>query len=228
MTDDILASNIISQPSCFIRGKALFDIGLLDESLHYTMDWDLWIRLFNSGAIFHYLPEVLSVVEWDTQTKTASLSRRRYSEIFSLRRKYASVSASAKTSFSFLLEHMSQYGILRPIFSRLLNHLKRRQKMPVKRWVARGVKPALGQKDHTRLHVLLSHYGDAPVKSAQVSFSEAVERQFYIDDMEIMKSEDLTVNLPLNLMPGKTYNLYITSEGDVEQSLTSVELMKAS
>jgi len=35
----------ICQPSAFLRRKALEEIGLLDASLQYTFDYDLWIRL---------------------------------------------------------------------------------------------------------------------------------------------------------------------------------------
>jgi hypothetical protein len=35
----------ILQPAVFIRRSALFDVGLLDESLSYALDYDLWLRL---------------------------------------------------------------------------------------------------------------------------------------------------------------------------------------
>lgn len=71
----------ISQPSCFIRRKALEDAGNLNTSLHYVMDWDLWVRLYNNGATFHYLHKPLSLSRIYPGTKTGSMSIKRYQEI---------------------------------------------------------------------------------------------------------------------------------------------------
>ena len=71
----------ICQPSCFIRRQAFERIGSLNTELHYIMDWDLWTRLYLSGAKFYYLDEYLSVVRMYQGTKTASRSRRRFFEI---------------------------------------------------------------------------------------------------------------------------------------------------
>lgn len=71
----------ICQPSCFIRRQAFERIGSLNTELHYIMDWDLWTRLYISGAKFYYLDEYLSVVRMYQGTKTASRSWRRFYEI---------------------------------------------------------------------------------------------------------------------------------------------------
>jgi hypothetical protein len=72
----------ISQPSCFVRRTAFDRIGgRLNENLHYIMDWDLWTRLYHSGAKFYYLNKPLSVVRMYEGTKTSSRSWRRFFEI---------------------------------------------------------------------------------------------------------------------------------------------------
>ena len=43
---DFLSRISIHQPGVFWRRKLLDKAGLLDESLHYAMDYDLWMRLF--------------------------------------------------------------------------------------------------------------------------------------------------------------------------------------
>ncbi len=43
---DFISRNPIHQPSVFWRRKVHSDIGFLDTSLHYCMDYDLWMRLF--------------------------------------------------------------------------------------------------------------------------------------------------------------------------------------
>jgi glycosyltransferase involved in cell wall biosynthesis len=77
----ILKGDCISQPSCFVRRTAFDAIGRLNADLQYIMDWDLWTRLYHSGAKFHYLKKPLSVVRMHEGTKTASRTWRRFLEI---------------------------------------------------------------------------------------------------------------------------------------------------
>lgn len=81
ISDLIYRSNTISQPSCFIRREHLDAIGGINPSLIYTMDWDLWMRLYAHGARFHYVPEILSRVYMGNGTKTSELSVTRLLEI---------------------------------------------------------------------------------------------------------------------------------------------------
>lgn len=43
--DRLAEACVICQPTAFIRRAALEKVGLLDPTLHYCMDYDLWIRL---------------------------------------------------------------------------------------------------------------------------------------------------------------------------------------
>jgi glycosyltransferase involved in cell wall biosynthesis len=74
----------ISQPSCFIRRRAMERVGGLNTALHYTMDWDLWFRLYRAGCRFAFLDAPLSVVRVHAATKTMSRAFERYREIGSL------------------------------------------------------------------------------------------------------------------------------------------------
>jgi glycosyltransferase involved in cell wall biosynthesis len=74
----------ISQPSCFIRRRAMERVGGLNTALHYTMDWDLWFRLYRAGCRFAFLDAPLSVVRVHAATKTMSRTVDRYREIRSL------------------------------------------------------------------------------------------------------------------------------------------------
>jgi glycosyltransferase involved in cell wall biosynthesis len=38
-------ANLVPQPTAFMRREALDEVGLLDESYHLALDYDLWIRL---------------------------------------------------------------------------------------------------------------------------------------------------------------------------------------
>lgn len=97
MSPLLLRSNIISQPSCFVRREAVERIGGIDETLHYTMDWDLWVRLYVAGARFERTDDVLSMVYWGADTKTASLSVRRLGEMARIVRRHAGPWSAFKT-----------------------------------------------------------------------------------------------------------------------------------
>jgi len=43
--DNLARRCFICQPAAFIRRDAFAEVGMLDASLHYAMDYDLWIRL---------------------------------------------------------------------------------------------------------------------------------------------------------------------------------------
>lgn len=59
--DALLSLNPIPQPSVFLRRRCLELLGGLDESLHYVMDWELWIRFALAGLKAQYLQgEVLA------------------------------------------------------------------------------------------------------------------------------------------------------------------------
>lgn len=77
-------SCIICQPSCFVRRRAMERVGSLNTALHYTMDWDFWLRLYQAGCSFYFLDDMLSAVLVHPATKTASGATQRYEEIHRL------------------------------------------------------------------------------------------------------------------------------------------------
>jgi GT2 family glycosyltransferase len=95
--------NIICQPACFIRRTALTRIGGLDLSLHYTMDWDLWIRLHKSGCKFHLIDEPLAIVHDHANSKTNSGSPERFREIHKHLRQHKSLKIRMKAAYYELL-----------------------------------------------------------------------------------------------------------------------------
>jgi len=73
-------SDYIMQPTVFMRAAALREVGSLDESLHFGMDWDLWIRLACRGEAI-YLDAVIAQTREYAGTKTASGGFRRWREL---------------------------------------------------------------------------------------------------------------------------------------------------
>jgi glycosyltransferase involved in cell wall biosynthesis len=73
-------SDYVLQQSTFFRRVAVEQIGWVDESLHYAMDWDLLIRLGQRFGL-HYVPEYLGVLREYGEAKTSSGGKRRVEEI---------------------------------------------------------------------------------------------------------------------------------------------------
>jgi glycosyltransferase involved in cell wall biosynthesis len=84
----VAVSDYIAQPSAFIRRKALDEVGLLEESLHWCMDWDLWIRIAEKYPVL-YFPSLTAHMRDYGQTKTRKGGRRRWKEIVSVARKHS-------------------------------------------------------------------------------------------------------------------------------------------
>lgn len=62
--------NPVTQPSCFYRRKLLERDPPIDESLHYTMDYDLWSYLHHQGARWKLIDETLSTFQFSGPNKT--------------------------------------------------------------------------------------------------------------------------------------------------------------
>jgi len=80
--------NPFVQPSCFFRRAMLNRNPILDESLHFTMDFDLWIYLYRQGAKWKFIPDVLSVMYFSGQNKTATGGNKITHELDAIYRKY--------------------------------------------------------------------------------------------------------------------------------------------
>lgn len=78
----------VLQPAAFFRASALRKAGLLDESLHWAMDWDLWIRLAASSEVLFLDRPLASAREHDA-SKTSTGGRKRIGELGRLTRRHA-------------------------------------------------------------------------------------------------------------------------------------------
>jgi hypothetical protein len=94
----------ISQPSCFFRRSACEAAGGLDASLHFTMDWDLWLRMQAGGARFAFMDAPWSSVYWGEGTKTSGFNARRRQELWRLIDRYAPSSQKARLLKGFALQ----------------------------------------------------------------------------------------------------------------------------
>ena len=109
ISDAIYATNLISQPSCFVRRSAVDDVGGINTDLHFVMDWDLWVRLYRAGKLFHFVDEPYSNVVWEIGTKTGSVTPRRLREIFELARRQTGSWRALNTLAGVLFHHFGNY-----------------------------------------------------------------------------------------------------------------------
>lgn len=74
---------LICQPTAFIRRSAIEAVGLLDSTLHYCMDYDLWIRL---GRRFHIdrIDRSLANSRRYLETKSFAHRERMFQEIYTV------------------------------------------------------------------------------------------------------------------------------------------------
>jgi glycosyltransferase involved in cell wall biosynthesis len=85
----LFAGMAVSQPSVFFR-RDLFDaIGGVDEHLHLTVDYDLWIKMFARARKAIYLPEVLSCTTSHADAKTVRAMLPQIREIGEVKRRHA-------------------------------------------------------------------------------------------------------------------------------------------
>jgi glycosyltransferase involved in cell wall biosynthesis len=66
-----LTEDFIPQPGTFIRSLWAKQVGMLDENLHFVMDYDLWLRL-GMRAKLEYLPQKMAYARLHGGAKTLS------------------------------------------------------------------------------------------------------------------------------------------------------------
>lgn len=84
----LLVENFVSQMTVFWRRSALDRVGLLDESLRYSFDYEYWLRLSALGDPL-YVPERLAAFRWYTSSKSGANFERQFAEDHEAFRRHA-------------------------------------------------------------------------------------------------------------------------------------------
>jgi glycosyltransferase involved in cell wall biosynthesis len=73
VTERLLVQNFVAAPAPVFRRDTWLDCGGLDQTLWYTADWDIWLKLANSGSVFYH--DIVTVgfrIHRDSLTVTGS------------------------------------------------------------------------------------------------------------------------------------------------------------
>ncbi len=84
----LLVEDFISQPAVWFRKSFLNEVGLLDETLHFTMDYDLWLRM-GAKAEPVILNDYIASFRFYSGSKTGGELNKSLSEVRGLCLRYA-------------------------------------------------------------------------------------------------------------------------------------------
>jgi glycosyltransferase involved in cell wall biosynthesis len=120
-------SDYILQQTVFFRRDVIRELGYLDESLHYTMDWDIFIKIAARWPL-EYVPEYMGCLREYPEAKSSAGGAKRVREITSLLRRHTgmrlphgAIVYGLETYHKIWCEKIAAYtpGFLNPV-SRLL------------------------------------------------------------------------------------------------------------
>jgi glycosyltransferase involved in cell wall biosynthesis len=99
----LLRENFIPQPAVFWRRNFGQEIGLLDKSLHYTMDYDFWLRMgWHFDPLF--IDQVLAQFRVHESSKTGVINRKQFDEGYKVAAKYAGDDVAVLRAHRFSVE----------------------------------------------------------------------------------------------------------------------------
>jgi glycosyltransferase involved in cell wall biosynthesis len=82
-------ASFVLQPALLFRRQLFLDVGGVDESLHYTMDYELWIRLFGAARATRYIPDVIACARYHTDAKSIAAMGKQIREAYEVKRSNA-------------------------------------------------------------------------------------------------------------------------------------------
>lgn len=83
----LIRQNFISQPAVFWRSDFGREVGPLDPTLHYTMDYDLWLRMSASSEPL-ILPQLLAEFRLYADSKSGQVRRQQFDEQYQVASRY--------------------------------------------------------------------------------------------------------------------------------------------
>ncbi len=98
----------VLQP-CLVFKRALYlDVGGLDEKLHYTMDYDLWLRMFPAARAVRKLDLVIASARYHTDAKSVAAMGKQIREAYAVKRMHAQRLELGKRDHARMLASMGK------------------------------------------------------------------------------------------------------------------------
>ena len=105
--------SMLTQPSTFLSISLIKKNGLLRENLHYTMDYELYLRCGNLRRSAIYIDQQLSIYRLHDRSKTTTSEDAFISEWKNLRKEYCGFSQTLLGRISeFVSEKLALSGAL--------------------------------------------------------------------------------------------------------------------
>lgn len=109
----LLRENFIPQPAVFWRRSFGQSIGPVDESLHFTMDYDLWLRMGNAAQPL-IIDDLLAKFRLHGASKSGRVDRRQFDEGYEVARRYCDADRVSRIAHRMNVEKIVwAYRILR-------------------------------------------------------------------------------------------------------------------
>jgi glycosyltransferase involved in cell wall biosynthesis len=99
----LLRENFVSQPAVFWRRDFAGRLGPLDESLHWTMDYDLWLRMGRECDPL-IVPRVLAQFRLHESSKSGKIDRRQFDEQYRVACRYLNGDRVSRIAHRFNVE----------------------------------------------------------------------------------------------------------------------------
>lgn len=100
-------SDFIVQPAAFFRRSVFEEVGGLDKSLHWSMDYDLWLKIARRHKMA-YIPRVIANYRWFGANKTAVGGMQRIEEVERVARRHGAPRLPAYFCLEAVLVHASE------------------------------------------------------------------------------------------------------------------------
>ena len=123
-------SDYILQQSVYFRKDVLDEVGYLNEDLHYSMDWEILIRIGKKHPL-GYIPEYMGCLREYAEAKSSSGGARRVREIRDMLRSHTDrwlppgyIIYGLGTHHEIWCERIQRGAVLRPIAGKLQSLVK--------------------------------------------------------------------------------------------------------
>lgn len=89
--EDIIThgASFVLQPALVFRRQLFLDVGGVDEELHYTMDYELWIRMFAAARKTRYVPAVIACARYHNDAKSIAWMGKQIREALAVKQRAA-------------------------------------------------------------------------------------------------------------------------------------------